>query len=575
MSTPPVDTEASTSAAAGRGAPVTSAARASAAMSASASASDAASGPEPASTSPWRGLTDVLTGWRGDLAALLAGAPLPFAFAPFGWYALAPGMLAVLFGLWLTVSPRRAAWRGFLFGAAGFLAGTYWLYISLHRFGEAPLFIAVPLMLGLVAVMAAYFALAGWIGARLLRPWAAGVRDARGILTLLVAVPAIMVFAEWLRSWLATGFPWFAWGYSQSDSPLIGWAPVLGVFGASLAVASSAGALLLLVIGRGLGPRAAALGALAALWAGGADLRDVPWSVPAGAPVDTVVVQGGVSQDLKWEEAQRPRTKALYLALTEPHWDADLVVWPEAAIPNLINLERPYFDALFERARATDTGLLIGAIQARGPRGSRRLYNSVFAVSERGVTEYHKRHLVPFGEYYPVPGFVRRWMADLGLPYTDFTPGPARQRPLAVAGQSVGVSICYEDVFGSELLPMVPQATVLANVSNDAWFGGSIAPHQHLQIARMRAVEVARPMIRSTNSGISAFIEYDGTVVATTGLFEAEVLRHQVQPREGATPYARFGDAPLLALLTAGLVATWLAHRRRRRRGSAQAGMLS
>ncbi len=517
---------------------------------------------------PW--LARLTAARAGDLLALCSGAPLVFAFAPFGWFPVAVVCLALLFASWLGQSPRRAAWRGFLFGAAGFLGGTYWLYISLHQFGEAPLFIAIPLMMGLVAVMASYFALAGfvvgWIlGARrvgwvfvLLIPITALLAPVRSMLgrhrppglgvVLLLLMPATLLLSEWLRSWVASGFPWFSWGYSQTDASLIGLAPVLGVFGVSLAVTVSAGALLLLVIGRGRMVRAVAASVLLVLWLGGGALRGVEWSQAVGAPLQVGLVQGGISQDLKWQADQLPKTKALYRDLTEQHWDADLMVWPEAAIPALANREREYFAELFSAARDTQTGLLIGAIQSKGPRGDRRYYNSVFGVNRLGVTEYHKHHLVPFGEFYPVPNFVRRWMKSLNLPYSDFTSGPPGQSPLQVAGLRVGVSICYEDVFGSELRAMLPEASLLVNVSNDAWFGGSVAPHQHLQIARMRAIEAARPMIRATNSGISAFIDHEGTLRAVTSLFQAVVLRERVQPRQGETPYARFGDWPVLLL---------------------------
>ncbi|MEM9385118.1 MAG: apolipoprotein N-acyltransferase [Pseudomonadota bacterium] len=489
-------------------------------------------------------LTRLMEGRRGDLLALIAGAPLTFAFAPFGWFVVAIASLAVLYLSWLEQMPRRAAWRGFLFGAAGFLGGTYWLYISLHEFGEAPLFIAIPMMLGLVAVMASYFAFAGWLVC-----WLQRLAGGGSALSLLALMPGALVLTEWLRGWVATGFPWFAWGYSQTDSTLIGWAPVFGVLGVSLAVALSAGTLALLAVGRGVTQRALALGVLLGVWLGGLALERVEWSTPLGAALEVGVVQGGISQDLKWQAEQLPKTKALYRRLTDEHWDADLLIWPEAAIPALANRERDYFADLFNTARRQNTGLLIGAIQAKGPRDDRRYYNSVFGVNRLGVTEYHKRHLVPFGEYFPVPHFVRRWMRSLNLPYSDFESGPAGQAPLQVAGQRVGVSICYEDVFGNELRAMLPAASFLANVSNDAWFGGSVAPYQHLQIARMRAIEVARPMVRSTNSGISAYIEHDGALREVTGLFDAVVLRGQVQPREGLTPYVRWGDWPTISLV--------------------------
>jgi apolipoprotein N-acyltransferase len=499
----------------------------------------------------------ALPWWRGRLArpaAFLAGAPLLLAFSPIRLHLTAVLAMAALLLLWRGCRPAEAALRGFLFGFAGFLAGTYWLYISLHQFGGAPLFVAVPLMLGLVVVMAGYFALAGWLLVRLFPD--------DGPLRTLLGAPGLWVLVEWTRSWFATGFPWFSWGYSQTDTALSGYAPVFGVFGVSLAVVWSAGALLTLLSGTAA-RRVVAVLILAALWAGGAGLRAVEWSAPAGEPLDVAVVQGGISQDLKWRLDQLPKTKALYRELTDGHWDADLVIWPEAAIPDLLDNYRDYLSDLFARAQETETDVLLGTLQAKGRRPERRYYNSVIAFDGESLREYHKRHLVPFGEYYPVPAFVRRWMKGLNLPYTDISAGGGAAEPLRLGSLPIGVSICYEDVFGAELTEVLPGAALLVNVSNDAWFGGSVAPHQHLQIARMRAIEASRPMVRATNSGISAFIDHDGAVTEASALFEARVLRASVQPRSGATPYGQFGDVPVLALAVVMLAGGRLARRRR------------
>jgi apolipoprotein N-acyltransferase len=273
------------------------------------------------------------SGRAGDVAAVVAGAPLVLAFSPFGFFPLAPLGFAVLLVLWSGCSARRAALRGFAFGASGFLCGTYWLYISLHKFGGAPAFVAVPLMLGLVTLMASYFAATGWLVVRLFpRP---------GPIRWLLGAPGLWVLVEWLRSWVATGFPWFAYGYSQTDTVLVGFAPVLGLFGVSLAVTLSGGALLALV-GGSKASRIAALVLLAGLLGGGFALDRLEWSTPLDGPLDVAVVQGGISQDKKWKADQLPKTKRLYRELTDQHWDADLVVWPEAAIPDLLHNYRDY-----------------------------------------------------------------------------------------------------------------------------------------------------------------------------------------------------------------------------------------
>ena len=474
----------------------------------------------------------------GSGIAFAAGLALPFAFAPFGLTPLAVVLVALLFALWDRATPRRAAWLGFLFGFGAFAYGTHWLYVSLHDFGKASPFLAVPLMAALMALMALYTAGVGYAAVRLSRA---------GPVRWLLAAPALWVLAEWVRSWLLSGFPWLSLGYATTGSPLAGWIAPGGVFAASLAVAVSAGALRALLDRRA---RVYAAVALAAVWLGGAALTNVEWTRPTGQPLKIGIVQAAVPQDRKWLPEELVPTMRLYRDLTVRHWDRDLIVWPEAAIPALRSSIGDFYASMHSSARETDTALIVGIIEYRPDEDA--FYNGVLGF-DRGISSYYKRHLVPFGEYFPVPGFVREWMRLRNLPYSDYTAGSDDQAPLPIAGQLVAASICYEDVFGNELRMMLPQATLLVNVSNDAWFGETIAPHQHLQIARVRAIEAGRYLLRSTNTGISAVISPDGTVEQTIAQFETAVLTATVSPHAGATPYVRFGDWPVLLSAIAAL----------------------
>jgi apolipoprotein N-acyltransferase len=487
------------------------------------------------------------------VAALAAGAVLPLAFAPFGWHVVAVLSPAALWWLWEGLGPRSAARIGFAWGAGAFLTGTYWLYISIHVFGQAPLAVAILLMLGLVAIMALYPALAGYLCAR---------AGGRGLARWLLLLPGAWVLAEWLRGWVASGFPWLSLGYSQTDAWPGGYAALAGVYGIGLAVAVLAGSVVALVRGRGA-ERLVAVAVAAAVLAGGDLLGGRDWTTPTGRTIDVALVQGAVPQDRKWLPEQRQPTKDLYRTLSVESAGADLIVWPEAAIPAVAHEELEYLAAVEAELRALGADLMLGMLEEDPQTGG--YYNSLIALGdEPGV--YRKRHLVPFGEYFPVPGFVRDWMRLMSLPYVDISRGTERPVPLVVAGEPMALSICYEDAFGAEQRPFLPAATLMVNVSNDAWFGDSIAPHQHLQISRLRAMEAGRYLLRATNTGISAVIGPDGRLVATSPQFETDVLEASVGPREGATPWVRWGNGPAVGLAALLAVAGVLAARRRRPR---------
>jgi apolipoprotein N-acyltransferase len=491
---------------------------------------------------------------RGHWLALPAGALLALAFAPAGVWVLAFLCPATLMLLWEDASPRAAAWRGLLFTGGTFLAGTYWLYHSIHLIGQAPVWIALALMLGLVAIMGSYTALLGYAVAR----WGA----AAGPIRYLALLPAGWVATEWLRGWFLSGFPWLAIGYSQLDTPLAAYAPLGGIYAVSLAAAVTAGALVMLLLET---PKARVTGAVVLLLAWGCALAlgRVEWTRPRGTEVTVALVQGAVPQSMKWVPGQLEHTMNLYLDLTRPHLGADIIVWPESAIPSLESSVRGYLDYVSALAQSRGSSLVTGLVR-RDPQ-SGAYYNAMAAWSP-AEQWYYKRHLVPFGEFFPVPAAVRDWMRLMNLPYSDFAAGTEAQVPLTAGGEPLAPTICYEDAYGAEQRSLARSSTLLVNVTNDAWFGDSSAPHQHLDISRMRSLETGRPMLRATNDGVTALIAHDGSVMGSLPQFHPGVLTGTVRPRTGLTPYLRGGNWPVLALLWIGLYAGF---RRPRVRGAA------
>jgi apolipoprotein N-acyltransferase len=406
----------------------------------------------------------------------------------------------------------------------------------------------------LVAVMSAYFAalcfLANrfWLKPSVTRDW--------------LVLPVLWVLIEWLRGWFLTGFPWLSTGYALIDSLLAGWAPLLGVYGVTWAAAMVATAVtVMLAPAVSMARRASAVGAILGLFLIPMLMGHHAWTRAFGAPLSVAAVQGAVSQDQKWQAKNRDLTMERYSKLTAQSWGARLIVWPEAAVPVLANEINDYLEELHKEGRAHGSDLAIGLVNFDP--GSARYYNGLLVMSDAGGGWYYKRHLVPFGEYFPVPAFVRSWLRLMSLPYDDISAGRENQPVRSAAGQKLGLSICYEDAFGSSQLKVLRDATLLINVTNNAWYGDSTAPHQHLQISRMRALEAGRYLVRAANDGITAAIDPRGKIVASLPQFTEAVMRVEVQPMSGLTPYARFGNYPIV-LAACGLLglAIW-----RRRKG--------
>jgi len=490
--------------------------------------------------------------------ALALGAALSLAFAPFGFWPIAILAPAVLFWLWDDVSPRHAASLGFAFGSGTFAAGTYWLYISINGFGKAPIWLALTLMLALVAVMALYHALLGYIANRFM--------PSRGAVRWLVGLPAGWALLEWVRGWFLSGFGWLSLGYSQTDSWLAGWAPVGGVYTLSWLLAMMAGALVMWRI-EGARTLRLVLPVIALPWIAGFFLMRIEWTRSAGESVDVAIVQGAIPQDQKWLAENREESLRRYRDLTFSAFGTPLIVWPEAAAPDLANNIVPYLNDLADAARQKGSSLLLGLIRAEpadpDEKGEPRVdyFNSILSLGQ-DFAWYDKHHLVPFGEFFPVPETVRAWMRLMNLPYSDFSRGAAHQPPLQIAGLSLSASICYEDAYASSQIVSARESTALVNVTNDAWFGRSTARHQHLQISRMRAIEAQRFLVRAANDGISAVIGPRGEFVARAADFEAVVLRATITPRKGIPPYLQFGNQPFLLIVIIGLMAALWAGRR-------------
>ncbi|QKQ45791.1 MULTISPECIES: apolipoprotein N-acyltransferase [Achromobacter] len=531
---------------------------------------------------------------RGAAGLLLAGAvhALTFSPGPLPDWALAATqilMLAVAARVTLYAPSARQAWaRGWLFGFATYALGLYWIFISLHRYGDLSAPLSVAAVLALSAFLALFPACASAL-ARRYAPLSADASPSR-ILSGTLAWAAMWAAFEWLRAVLLTGFPWLNIGYAQIDGPIAGWAPLLGVHGMAFLSAFVAAAVASLwQPARKTGPgsrHALAAGIALALAAAGWPLSRIDWSAPSGDPLNVRLVQGNIEQSQKFDPALLEQSLVRHLDLTAmapaPGVPApQLVILPETVLPIFQDqLDPRIWDTWRNVAAQRNTVIAMGVPLHDRVDGRDRYTNSVMGFDGNTPVEqlmtgttamrYDKRHLVPWGEYVP-PGF--HWFVDmLNIPLGDFDRGAPRQTPFPVGGQHIAFNICYEDLFGPDLLPALqpgpngePGATILVNVSNLGWFGDTWALRQHLQIGRLRTIETARPMLTSTNTGITAAIDARGRVAAQLAPLQAGVLPVSVQGMSGLTPYARFGDKTALALIGLALIAAVGSGRRTRR----------
>jgi apolipoprotein N-acyltransferase len=489
--------------------------------------------------------------WLGHLVSAFSGALITLSLAPFEFWPAGVFSLILLHRLLDRVDARAAALRGWLFGAGLFLSGASWIYVSIHDYGAASVGLAGFLTGSFCLLLALMHAMLGYGYVRWVRETPAG---------RWLGFAAWWVLWEWVRYWLLTGFPWLYVGYAHLTTPLSGLAPLAGVLGISFVVALSAAALTLLLQNiRNLIPLSASI----ALWLIAAALQPVQWTTPENQRATVALVQANIPQAMKWDPQQFRDTLDTYSSLSAPYWQqADIVFWPEAAIPAFYDRAQSFFDTHAQQAQRYGHALIAGVPfrtepTAAQPEGG--IYNSAIALGNGGGV-YHKQHLVPFGEYVPLESQLRGLIQFFNLPMSDFYAGPAGQPPLRAGALTFAPYICYEVVYGD--LVRHARADVLLTLSNDAWFGHSIGPLQHLQMAQMRALELGRYMVRATGNGVTALIDEKGRITARAPQFERTVLTGEVQGFSGLTPFARFGSWPVLALCAAVILAGRLARRR-------------
>ncbi len=488
------------------------------------------------------------------ILATLAGVMTLLAFAPYRLYWVMPLSLAILANT-LQRGGKHAFWLGYAWGLVAYLCNFNWIFISLHDVAGMPAVLAGLLTLLLPAYLALYPGLAAWMTVRISDTCQHGAAT-----RWLVLFPASWTLTEWLRSWMLSGFPWGQIGYSQiTESALAGFAPIGGILLVTLLVALTAGALQL-ALQSGKWWRAGLAIGLALLWVWGMQLKMLSWTTPVGKPITVALAQGDVPQSLKWDPVSFESTLRLY-GQQVANTRADLMILPETALPVFLNELPPnYVEVLQSIASHNDMALAVG-VPRRSDKDPAGYLNAVVALTTPGMPYYAKDHLVPFGEFIPLP-WLTGWLYQLmHMPLAGFSRGGSDQAPLEMAGQKIAFNVCYEDSFGEELIGPAARSTMLANVSNLAWFGKSTAASQHLQLAQARALETGRFMLRSTNTGMTAIIRPDGAVDAIAAPFTRQVLLGYAEGRSGLTPYMRFGNLPVLlacaALLLLPLLRLW------------------
>lgn len=490
------------------------------------------------------------------LKLFLFGAFCVLGFAPFYFYPASILSLVGLFYYWHQAStPKQAAIDGFIYGLGLFGTGIYWIYISLHDFGNMPALMAGFSTFVLCAFMALFMAVVGALSVYL----SANQSNRR-----LVAIPVFWALSDWVRSWIFTGFPWLTMGYSQvPSSPLAGYMPIIGVYGVSLITVLIASLLSLWLIklkakdARACIWRRYAIALFLLLWIGGSVLKLVEWTTPIGKPIKAALVQGNIAQETKWSPETAQQTIDLYVSMVKDSV-AKLIILPETALPVLSSQLDPSIKAALTEHVSKDGGnIIIGIVEFNDATGE--YYNSAISYGDSLSQTYQKSHLVPFGEFIPLKqvfGWIYRdW---LNMPLSDLSRGSKLQKPMqlgsmkrdnsSINSQKVAVNICYEDVFGEEIIRQLPAATLLVNISNDAWYGQSNAAYQHMQFSQARALETGRMVLRATNTGATAMIDTHGNVVAQAPNFTQTTLNVTTQGYTGSTPYVRWGNELFLAI---------------------------
>jgi len=486
-------------------------------------------------------------------AALLCGALMPLGLAPFDLWLLPLFSCGILAVLLRNLTPKSIFRTCFCYGAGMFGVGVSWVYISVHHHGGESIAISLFLTSLFVLVLTLVFAIPFTVY---------GYARNRNNLVELFMFPSLWVLVEWLRGWLFTGFPWLYLGNSFTDTWLAGWAPIGGVLLLSFIGAFSGVALAQLVVsgghfftktrrdrGQRIGYQFIVILIAGAMWLAGFQLKDIQWTSPQKS-LSLAMVQPALTPSQKWNE------DILYDILVQlrdqsaGYWGKDLLIWPESAIPTTPEDVQPFVDYLGELAKESNTTLITGIPLFK----NQRYYNSVILIGEDQGT-YSKRHLVPFGEYIPLETVLQSIINFFDRPMSSFSAGDADQPLLNAKNTPIATAICYEIVFQDLVAASAESAEMILTLSNDVWFGDSIAPHQHLQMARLRAMENRKPVVRVTNDGISAIIDINGNISAQLPQFVATTMAAEVTPHAGTTPFNRFRSWPIVIFCL--LVCAW------------------
>ena len=476
--------------------------------------------------------------WICLVAATLGGALIPLSMAP---YSLWPAGIIGIFFIAIALrnsAPKRALLLAFFAGLALFGVGVSWVHVAIAQFGNSSTTIALTLTALFITGLAAIFAAPFYLYGRYL---------SRTLLGQTLGFAALWVLGEWLRSWLFTGFPWLYVGYGQINTPLSGFAPIFGVFGVSLsACLISAGALWLREHYRQNGSHRipiAVAAAIGTLYIAGIALEQIAWTHEKPYKISVGLMQPNIPQEHKWDPAYYSETLDTFSELSEPLWALDWVIWPEAAIPYPYHQAAPLLDQIHEYSKTQGTVFITGIIY--DDYSAYKYYNAIIARGS-GSGEYFKQRLVPFGEYVPFEEQLRGIISFFNLPTSIIHIGPFNKAGLNANGVLIAAAICYEIVYPDLIAEIARDKDIILTISNDAWFGYSNGPLQHFEMARMRAIETGRYVIRATNNGISGFISPSGDVIKHGGRFTREAITGEVSRMEGATPFMVWRSWPIV-----------------------------